>query len=83
MNKYVPILLTLTIWLSGCFFARVDYETCGTRVSGTLWTIGKRINIDPNGYSSDNDSFNMAYPPLIIDTGPRPRQNSNLWEIEE
>jgi len=85
MTKFViTILLTIPIWLSGCFFARVDYETCGTRVSGTLWTIGKRISIDPNdGYSSDNDSINMAYPPLIIDTGPRPRQNSNLWEIEE
>ena len=79
----VFLLLVLSL-MSGCFFVRVDYETCGTRVSGTLWTIGKRISIDPNdGYSSDNDSINMAYPPLIIDTGPRPRQNSNLWEIEE
>ena len=82
MTKYVPILLTIPIWLSGCFFARVDYETCGTRVSGTLWTIGKRITVDPNGYSSDNDSINLNYPPLFINTQPRPRQNSNPWEAE-
>jgi len=81
MTKFaITILLTIPIWLSGCFFARVDYETCGTRVSGTLWTIGKRITVDPNGYSSDNDSINLNYPPLFIDTGPRERDNSNFWD---
>jgi len=81
-NKNIKMtFLAVTLFLSGCFFARVDYERPdNVRISGTLWTLGKRISIDPNSYASDNDGVKLVYPPFFLETAPRTRQNSNLWD---
>ena len=83
MNKMVIILesilllamaLLIVLWLSGCFFARVDYEVQDdfsqetTRVSGTVWTVGKSYYIDPNGFISESDKVKFVYPPIGLET---------------
>ena len=60
--------LAIAFFVAGCFFARIDYEVDGTRVSGTVWTIGKKISIDPNGYYSDPQKLKVLYPPIMVET---------------
>ena len=65
----IPLsLIIICAVLSGCFFARVDYDYKDdfsqdkTRVSATVWTIGKHVVIDPNGYNSDPDTVSVITP---------------------
>ena len=57
----IPLsLIIIFAVLSGCFFARVDWED--GRKSATVWTIGKHVVIDPNGYNSDPDNVSVITP---------------------
>ena len=64
----ITISLVIILWLSGCFFARVDYEVDGTRVSGTIWTIGKSYYVEPNSLISESDKIKLIYPPIGLET---------------
>ena len=65
----MKLLITLMlIFISGCFFARVDYEVDDTRVSGTVWTLGKSYYLDPNSLISESDKIKIVYPPIGLET---------------
>ena len=68
------LLILITAWLSGCFYARVDYDYKDdfsqdkTRVSATVWTIGKSYYLDPNSIISESDKIKFIYPPIGLET---------------
>ena len=71
----IPLyLIIICAVLSGCFFARVDYDYKDdfsqdkTRVSATVWTLGKSYYLDPNSLISESDKIKIVYPPIGLET---------------
>jgi hypothetical protein len=64
------LLIFICIHICGCFFLRLDIEHANnlkqekTRISGTIWTIGKNYNyVDPNTwFSSEADKLGLWTP---------------------
>ena len=59
-------LIIIFAVLSGCFFARVDWED--GRKSATVWTIGKSYYVEPNSIISESDKIKVVYPPIGLET---------------
>ena len=57
----IPLsLIIIFAVLSGCFFARVDWED--GRKSATVWTIGKSYYVEPNSVISESDNVSVITP---------------------
>ena len=70
-RRLILLLFTLFVlillFVSGCFYARLDWEP--DRKSATVWTIGKHVVVDSNGYNSDPDNVDLLTPWGKMGTG--------------